>query len=90
MKKILIVFSAVFLLFGFGINVRAAAEYTEDYGSVLGGSLDDLLDGETKQILEDGGIDPEKENWVNEISAQGVFGFIASAVKNRIKKMVEN
>ncbi len=86
MKKILIVFSAVFLLFGFGINVRAAAEYTEDYGSVLGGSLDDLLDGETKQILEDGGIDPEKENWVNEISAQGVFGFIASAVKNSIKK----
>lgn len=90
MKRI--VFLILFLLFLFLplLPCQAAqSPYQEQYDGLDIDEIKDSLDGETRRLLEQNGIDPKNPDWVNNLSDQGVFehikDFLQSGMKTPIK-----
>lgn len=87
MKKIVAIIISLFILSGFTVMGETPDnQYSQNYGTFIGNGIENLLDNDTKEKLEEGGISPDSADWVNSLSAQNVFAFLWSLVKGDIKK----
>ena len=90
MKKaglfIFICLLAAAFVFPVSAQEKSADEfYAEQYENSGADEINDSLPDETREYLEENGIDPSDYNWVNSLTAESVFGhivgFIASGAK---------
>lgn len=84
MKRIIVFIITVFFLATLSVSAEDGG-YDSYYDSLIGEKIDSLPE-ETRDSLENNGINPEDENWVNNITAGGVFSYIVNAVKQRVAR----
>lgn len=81
-------FFLLFLLMIFTLSVSVSAEedfYTEQYKNSGAEDIADSLPDSTRRYFQENGIDPSDYNWVNSLSAEGVFGHIWGFIKSGAK-----
>lgn len=60
--------------------------YEEQYEISGADTLDQSLPEEVRHFMEENGIDPSKENWINSLSAENVFSHIWEFISTGAKK----
>lgn len=74
--KRLIVFIAVICLMILPVRAEADDPYTNEYELSGAGELENALPEETRQWLAENELDPADSDWVNRLTAKGVFGHL--------------
>ncbi len=85
MKKIICILISVLLIGSIGVLAEEGS-YKENYKTFGAEKLKEITDNKTKSILEENGIDPENENFINNLKVQNVFSYIFSLFKGGFKK----
>lgn len=84
MKKIIftILFSFLFIL---PVSAQETSYYTEQYEISGAEEIKEYIDEDALRFLEENGLGPENEGWVNSLNAENIFSHIWDFVKNGAK-----
>lgn len=82
MKKIICIIICLLVLSSTPVF---ADEYTENFSDFGIDKTEQAIDNETKEILDNNGLDLKDKNWVNNLSVKGVFNFLLNTVKDLFK-----
>ena len=88
MKRLIIIFLIV-ICFPFSVSAETKDNFSEIYDSSGANEIESFLPEETKEYLIENGLDPDKENWTQQIDLKTaflhIFSFLKSGFKNAIK-----
>lgn len=84
MKKIIftILFSILFIL---PVSAQETSYYSEQYEMSGIEEIKEYIDEDALRFLEENGLSPENEGWVNSLNAENIFSHIWDFVKNGAK-----
>lgn len=86
MKKTVFAAAVILLAFAFSFPVFAEENYySEIYGQSGADKIKYSLDGETRDLLDDFGIDPADYGWVNSLDTKNVFSHLYSFLSGGAK-----
>ncbi len=82
MVKKITTFFAVLLIFSFTVCAEESSIYSEQYKNSGVEDLKEALPEKTKEFLSGNDLNPENEDWVNNLSVENVFSHIWGFVKS--------
>lgn len=75
MKRLIALIAVIWLLI-LPVSAETDDPYTNEYELSGAGELENALPEDTRQWMAENGLDPSDSNWVNKLTAKGVFGHL--------------